>query len=143
MIDQTTHRGRVLIVEDEGVVATDIARCLEDSGFDVAGIATSMQDAVREATASRPDLVLMDIRIKGKADGIQAADYLTDQCELPVVFLTAHDDPDTIERAKKTRPMAFLLKPFKPAELASTVEIALSRNRQERQARERERSFLK
>ena len=135
-------RGRILIVEDQGVVATDIERCLEEGGFQVTGIAPSMKDAIREARALRPDLVLMDIRIKGDADGIQAADYLHREFDIPIVFLTAHDDRDTMERAKLAEPMAFLLKPFKPAELTSTVEIALNRSRIDRQVRERERSFL-
>jgi PAS domain S-box-containing protein len=142
MTHSTNSRGRVLIVEDQGVVATDIERCLEDSGFEVTAIATSMKDAIREVIAARPDLILMDIRIKGEADGIEAADYLRRHFGIPVVYLTAHDDRDTIERAKRTEPMAFLLKPFKPGELTSTVEISIKRSRAEQQVRERERSFL-
>jgi PAS domain S-box-containing protein len=144
--DQTptarTYRGRILIVEDQGIVATDIEGCLEDGGFEVTGIATSMEDAIREASRSRPDLVLMDIRIQGQADGIEAADRLRRDFGLPVIYLTAHDDRDTLARAKRTGPMAFLLKPFKPAELISAVEIALDRNRADQEALERERSFL-
>lgn len=137
-----THRGRILIVEDQGIVATDIEACLEDSGFEVTAIASSMEDAIQEASNSRPDLVLMDIRIEGSADGIDAADRLYRDFGLPVIYLTAHDDQDTLSRARRTSPMAFLLKPFKPAELTSAVEIALDRSRLEQQARERERSFL-
>ena len=142
MLNQPTRQGRILIVEDQGIVATDIERCLEDEGFEVTGIARSMEDAVREASRCRPDLVLMDIRIQGKADGIDAADHLHRHLGLPVVYLTAHDDRDTMARARRTEPMAFLIKPFKPAELISTVEIALSRSWAERELRERERSFL-
>ena len=137
-----THHGRILVVEDEGIVATDIQRCLEDGGFEVTGIATSMDDAIREASRSCPDLVLMDIRIQGEADGIDAGDHLHRHFGLPIVYLTAHDDRDTMARAKRTEPMAFLIKPFKPAELTSTVEIALKRSSVEKEARERERSFL-
>ena len=142
MTQELNSRGRILVVEDQGVVATDIERCLEDGGFEVTGIATSMQEAIREVSAVRPDLILMDIRINGEADGVQTADYLRRHFGVPVVFLTAHDDRDTLDRAKRTGPMAFLLKPFKPAELTSTVEIALRRDRAEQQARERERWFL-
>src|ERR1051326_6995063 len=142
MLNQPTRQGRILIVEDQGIVATDIERCLEDEGFEVTGIARSMEAAVREASRCRPDLVLMDIRIQGKADGIDAADHLHRHLGLPVVYLTAHDDRDTMARARRTEPMAFLIKPFKPAELISTVEIALSRSWAERELRERERSFL-
>src|SRR5690242_19376064 len=135
-------RGRILIVEDEGIVATDMGRCLEDAGFSVSAIATSPEDALTEVSKSRPDLILMDIRIQGSADGIEAADELHQRFGLPVVFLTAHDDRDTLDRAKRAEPMAFLLKPFKPAELTSTVEIALDRNWAEEKVRERERAFL-
>jgi PAS domain S-box-containing protein len=135
-------RGRILIVEDEGIVATDMGRCLEDAGFSVSAIATSLEDALTEVSKSRPDLILMDIRIQGSADGIEAADELHQRFGLPVVFLTAHDDRDTLDRAKRAEPMAFLLKPFKPAELTSTVEIALDRNWAEEKVRERERAFL-
>lgn len=137
-----TRRGRILVVEDQGIVATDIQRCLEDAGFEVTGIATSMEDAIQDASQSRPDLVLMDIRIQGPADGIDAGDHLHRKFGLPIVYLTAHDDRDTMSRAKRTEPMAFLIKPFKPAELTSTVEIALQRSWAEEVAHERERSFL-
>ena len=130
-----TRRGRILIVEDQGIVATDIERCLEDSGFEVTAIATSMEDAIRAVSDSRPDLVLMDIRIQGAADGIEAAGRLHRDFGLPVIYLTAHDDRDTLERAKRTEPMAFLIKPFKPAELTSAVEIALDRSRVEQALR--------
>ncbi|HEV3329880.1 MAG TPA: PAS domain S-box protein [Bryobacteraceae bacterium] len=142
MSDQSNHRGRILIVEDQGIVATDIRICLEDAGFEVTGIAISMNEAIREASTTRPDLVLMDIRIQGEADGIDAGDYLHRSFGVPIVYLTAHDDQDTIVRAKRTEPMAFLVKPFKPAELTSTVEIAVSRSRAEKEVCERERFFL-
>ena len=134
--------GRVLIVEDQGIVATDIKRCLEDAGFEVTGLAGSMDEAIREVSASRPDLVLMDIRIKGDADGIEVAKYLRLHFELPVVYLTAHDDRDTLERAKRAEPVAYLIKPFKPVELINTVELAIKRSRADQQVRERERFFL-
>jgi PAS domain S-box-containing protein len=134
--------GRILVVEDQGIVATDIERCLEDSGFEVTAIATCMEDAIQQASACRPDLVLMDIRIHGEVDGIDTADQLRRRFGSPIVYLTAHDDRDTMERARRTQPMAFLIKPFKPAELTSTVEIALARSRADEEMRERERSFL-
>jgi PAS domain S-box-containing protein len=142
MSNEHNHRGRILVVEDQGIVATDIGRCLEDAGFGIAAIATSMEEAIGEASRSRPDLVLMDIRIQGEADGIAAADHLHRHFSLPIVYLTAHDDSDTMERAKRTEPMAFLVKPFKPADLIRTVEFALNRSRADREVRERERSFL-
>jgi len=142
MPNRSARVGRILVVEDEGAVAIDIQRCLEESRFEVTGIATSMEEAIQEASSFRPDLILMDIRIKGKADGIEAAGCLHQQFGLPIIFLTAHDDADTLERAKRTDPMAFLLKPFKPAELISAVEIALKRGWAEQEIRARESSFL-
>ena len=140
MSKEHNHRGRILVVEDQGIVATDIQRCLEDDGFEVTAIAASMDEAIREASRSRPDLVLMDIRIQGEAAGIDAADHLHRHFGLPIVYLSAHDDRDTMLRAHRTEPMAFLFKPFKAAELSRTVEIALNRSWVE--VRDRERTFL-
>jgi PAS domain S-box-containing protein len=140
--NRPNRHGRILIVEDQGIVATDIQRCLEDVGLEVTGVATSMEEAIQEASASHPDLALMDIRIHGDADGIEAGEYLHRTFHIPVIYLTAHDDRDTIARANRTEPMAFLIKPFKPVELTNTVEIALKRSRSEREVREREQSFL-
>src|ERR1051326_7096819 len=116
MSNQQNRRARILVVEDQGIVATDIERCLEDGGFEVSGVATSMEDAIREASRSLPDLVLMDIRIKGEADGTDPGTPCRGLSELPFVSLTPHQDWDPRARAKRTEPMAFLLKPFKPAE---------------------------
>ena len=133
---------RILVVEDEGVVASDIERCLEDGGFEVTGVAASADDAVEEASKVRPDLVLMDIRIQGSRDGIETGHILHQQFGVPILYLTAHGDRDTIERAKKTEPFGFLLKPFKPAELTSAVQIALDRARANKELRKREGSFF-
>src|SRR5690242_10172584 len=116
MTNQRAQPGRILVVEDEGIVATDIERCLEDAGFEVTGVAASAEDALLEASRDCPDLVLMDVRIQGDADGIEAGHELHQRFGLPIVYLTAHGDQDTIERAKKTEPLAFVLKPFKPAD---------------------------
>ncbi|PWU10204.1 MAG: hypothetical protein C5B51_04725 [Terriglobia bacterium] len=137
--DSTKQRSRVLIVEDEGIVATDIRTCLEDYGYEVTGIAASSDDAILEASKTCPDLVLMDVRIQGDPDGIETADILHRRFGVPVMFLTAHSDPETIERAKKTEPIAFLLKPFKKIELVNGIEIALRRVHAERELREQER----
>src|SRR5690349_12633061 len=109
------HRSRVLIVEDQGIVAEDIKNGLEDSGYEVTGVAASGCEAIREATENCPDLVLMDIRLQGTMDGIQAAQILHRQFGLPIIYLTAHVDKETLERAKQTEPVAFLVKPFRQA----------------------------
>ncbi len=142
MSNNGIQHGRILLVEDEGIVATDIERCLEDAGFEVVAIAASAEDAMREASRTRPDLVLMDVRIQGAVDGIEAGRQLFQRFKLPIIYLTAHGDRDTIERAKTTEPLAFLLKPFKPIELTRAVEFGLNRAQAEKQVREREQAFL-
>jgi PAS domain S-box-containing protein len=138
---QPPVRSRILIVEDEGVVATDIEKSLEDNGYEVSGVAASAEDAILEASRKCPDLVLMDNRIQGDLDGIEAAEMLHSRFGVPLIYLTAHGDPETLERAKKTRPMAFLLKPFREAELVNAVKIALHNADAEKGVHERERWF--
>ena len=118
----------VLIVEDESVVAHDLQQILADVGYDPFAIAATADEALARATKRRPDIVLLDIRIKGRLDGIQAAQLLQERFSVPIVYLTAHADDATLERAKQTRPYGYLLKPVKPAELRSAIEIALYRH---------------
>ncbi|HEX4351423.1 MAG TPA: response regulator, partial [Polyangiales bacterium] len=103
----------VLIVEDERVVAKDLQRSLINLGYDVPTTAASADDAIRAASERCPDLVLMDIRIKGALDGIDTAGILRSRFDVPVIYLTAYADDATVERAKKTEPHAYLLKPVK------------------------------
>ena len=131
----------ILIVEDERIVAKDIQQTLGDLGYDAFAIASSAEEAIAHASERCPDLVLMDIRIKGQRDGIETAQILKTRFGIPVVFLTAHADEATLERAKKTEPHGYLLKPVRPAELRSVVEVSLYRHDMERRLRERERWF--
>jgi PAS domain S-box-containing protein len=131
----------VMIVEDERIVAMDLQQSLTGMGYDAFAIASSADEAVARASERRPDVVLMDIRIKGKRDGIEAAEILGSRFGIPVVFLTAHADDATVERAKKTEPFAYLLKPLKSGELRSAIEISLCRHELEKRLRERERWF--
>ncbi len=130
---------QVLVVEDENIVALDIKKSLIDMGYDVLGTVTTGEECIRVASERCPDLVLMDIRIKGNIDGVSTAEILKDKFDVPVVFLTAHADDETIDRAKKSSPFGYLLKPFKPAELKSVVEIAISKHEVERKIRMREK----
>jgi PAS domain S-box-containing protein len=131
----------VLVVEDERIVAKDLQYMLNSMGYDAFAIASSADDALSRAAEHRPDLVLMDIRIKGSRDGIETADLLRKRFGIPVVYLTAHSDDATLERAKLTVPYGYLMKPVKSAELRSAIEIAIHRHAMERQLRERERWF--
>jgi two-component system, cell cycle sensor histidine kinase and response regulator CckA len=129
----------ILVVEDERIVARDIQRSLLDLGYSVPVTAASADQAIQQATEHCPDLVLMDIRIKGRRDGIETASILRERFDVPIVYLTAFADEATLERAKATEPFGYLLKPVRASELRSTVEIALFKHEMEKRLRERER----
>jgi two-component system, cell cycle sensor histidine kinase and response regulator CckA len=132
---------KVLVVEDESIVAHDLQQTLVGMGYDAFAIASSAEEAIARASEKCPDAVLMDIRIKGDLDGIATAGLLQERFGVPVVYLTAHADETTIERAKKTLPYGYLLKPVKSAELRSAIEVALYKHEMDRRLRERERWF--
>ncbi len=131
-------KARILIVEDERLVATDIAQCLQQLGYEVTGTAVSAVEALRQAVSTMPDLVLMDIKLKGGIDGVQAAEVLYDRMNIPVVYLTAFADVETVERAKNTFPSGYVLKPFDDRSLRTAVELALHRHHATRKPSRRE-----
>jgi PAS domain S-box-containing protein len=131
----------IMVVEDERVVARDIQESLEQLGYDVLGTAASAEECLRYASARRPDLVLMDVRIDGEVDGIGAAKLLRDRYDIPVIFLTAYADQRTVSRARESEPLGYILKPFRAGELRAAVEMALFKHRAETERRERERWF--
>jgi two-component system, response regulator PdtaR len=120
---------KIFIVEDEPVVAMTLEDTLAQLGYTVAGTATNGNDALVRIGESHPDLILMDIRIQGDIDGIETAEKVTARYNIPIVYLTAHSDDKTLERAMKTQPHGYLLKPFRMRELYSTIEIALYKHR--------------
>jgi PAS domain S-box-containing protein len=128
----------VLIVEDEGVVAKDIETCLQRLGYEVAGWATSGDEAVEKADRERPDVILMDIRLRGEMDGIHAAEAIRRDHDIPVVYLTAYADDVTLRRAMVTEPFGYVVKPFSERELHTAIEIALYKHRTELEHRRRE-----
>lgn len=121
----------ILVVEDEGVVALEIQSRLEKAGYTVGAVAHDGETAVAKAGETRPDLILMDIRLKGVMDGIAAAGQIRERFGLPVVYLTAHTDPATLERAKIVDPFGYVVKPFETRSLTAAIEIALHRHRSE------------
>jgi signal transduction histidine kinase len=127
----------ILIVEDEAIVAHDLQQTLIEQGYDAFAVAASADEALLRAGVRTPDLVLMDIRLKGMRDGISAALELRKRYGVPVVYLTAHADDRTIDRAKVSEPYGYLLKPVSAAELKSVIEVALYKHARERQERER------
>ena len=117
---------KVLVVEDEGLVAAGLKGQLEDIGHHVLGLAKDAEEAVRLASKLQPDLIMMDIRIPG-TDGIEAARAILAQEAVPIVFLTAYPDEDFVRRAGDAGAMAYLLKPVNESTLRSTIEVALAR----------------
>jgi PAS domain S-box-containing protein len=131
---------RILVVEDETIVAMDLKNALTTFGYEVPATATSGDEAIRTAHDLVPDLIIMDVRIHGSMDGVDAAHDIRKSLDIPVVFLTAYGDEPTLQRAKTgAEPFAFLLKPFQERELRSAVEVALYKHSIEKKLRERER----
>jgi CheY-like chemotaxis protein len=122
---------RIMVVEDEGIVALNIQGNLEALGYDVPVVVASGEEAIEEAKRTRPDLVLMDIMLEGEMDGVEAAQQIRTRFDIPVVYLTALADDKTLERVKMTAPYGYLLKPFDERELHAAIEVALQRHKAE------------
>jgi len=132
---------RICIVEDENIVAFDIKRHLERAGYEVVGVFSTGEEALNSFGQLMPDLVLMDVRLGGKIDGIETARLIRERHDRPVVMLTAYADDSTVARAKESGPFGYLLKPFEERELKTTVEIALYRYDLERRLRESKEQY--
>ena len=136
-------KANILIVEDEAVVAADLAGKLERAGYRAIGIASEGEDAIETAKALGPDLVLMDIRLAGPMDGIKTAERIQASRNIPIVYLTAHSDMDTLRRAASTEPFGYILKPFEERDVTTQIEIALFKHQAERRLRESEERYRK
>jgi two-component system, response regulator PdtaR len=131
---------RILVVEDERITAEDIKDGLKSLGYEVPAVVHSGEEAVRKAGELQPDLVLMDIKLEGEMDGIEAAGKIKKHFDIPVIYLTAYSDENTLERARMTEPSGYVLKepsgfvhkPFKESELHSTIELTLYRHEMEK-----------
>ena len=132
---------QVLVVEDEAIVALDIRHRLESLGYTVMATVARGSDAIAIVEKTYPDLILMDIQIQGDMDGIETATIIQERADVPVIFLTANSDEATLQRAKGSAPMAFLLKPFEDRDLRTAIEIALHRHQQDRLIRQLERRW--
>ena len=128
-------KATILIVEDEAVVAEDLSQQLARLGYTVCGITGLGEEAVTLARERRPEVILMDIRLKGRMDGIKAAEQIRRDGKAPVIYLTAHSDSATLQRAKLTGPFGYILKPFEERELETQIEIALYKHQLERDLR--------
>ena len=132
---------RVLIVEDEIIVARGLEARLHELGYEVSACVSSGEEAIRKAIETEPDLVLMDIHLQTEMDGIEAAEEIHRHIDLPVIYLTAHTDDVTLERAKITAPFGYILKPVEVRELHSTIEMALFRRTLEKRLQESEERY--
>jgi CheY-like chemotaxis protein len=126
---ETRETARILVVEDEAVIALDLKRRLEKLGYEVCGCADTGAEAIAIAVETEPNLILMDIIIEGSMDGVDAAAELVRHRDIPIVFLTAHTDAATIMRVKRIRPFGYLVKPFQERELDTTIQLARYRHR--------------
>jgi len=129
----------ILIVEDERIIALDLKKRLERFGFPSPEIVSNGEDAIIAAENNNPDIILMDIMLSGSIDGIEAATRIKDRINIPVIFLTAYSNENTLERAKSAEPYGYILKPFKERELYTTIDIALYKFEINRQLKQQER----
>lgn len=128
--------GRILVVEDEHIVAMGIKKMLKSLGYTVTGVASSGEDAISKAESTFPDVVLMDIMLKGDMDGVEAAREIRERLDVPVVYLTAYSDTQILERAKRTEPFGYIIKPFDEKDLYNSIEVALHRYGKEKEKSE-------
>ncbi|MDA8165519.1 MAG: response regulator [Desulfobacteraceae bacterium] len=124
---------KILVVEDEWIIANDIKDALAEMGYRVTTIAASGDDALASVEEERPDLILMDIVLKGKMNGIETARAIRARHDIPVIYLTAYDNQFLVNQAKQTDSFGYLLKPFKNRELHIAIDMALHKKEQERQ----------
>ena len=130
---------KILVVEDESIVATDILNMLLTLKYKVTGVVQTASEAIKNSRKEKPHLVLMDIMLQGKMTGITAAETIYTKLNIPIVYLTSYTDETTLDRAKKTEPFGYLLKPFEERELKTTIEIALYKFKMEMKLKNRER----
>lgn len=127
---------RIMIVEDESIVAMGIKHKLEDLGYDVVGIVATGEGAVTTALKTVPDLILMDIVLKGDLDGIEAAQQIHKHQDTPIIYITAYSDEEVLERARITEPYGYILKPFKKSEINANIQMAIYKHKKDRKRSE-------
>ncbi len=131
----------ILVVEDESIVSKDIQQSLKKLGYNVVGAASTGEVAIQMAEEKQPDLILMDIMLKGAMSGIDAATEIKEKLNIPVIYLTAYADESTLSKAKITEPFGYILKPFKEIDLHTSIEMALFKHKKETELR-KERDLL-
>ncbi len=132
------EKTRILVVEDEGLIARDIEDMVRNAGYQVCAVVGTGEEAVEKAETTHPDLILMDIILRGEMDGVEAAEKIREGFNIPVIYLTAHTDEITLQRAKLTEPLGYSLKPVEQKELMTVIEMALYKHQMEIKLRERQ-----
>jgi len=132
---------RILVVEDDAIIAMEIAERLNRMGYEVTGTPATGEEAVAAAARDRPDLVLMDIRLRGPMDGTEAAGRITSQTDMPVIYITAYSDQETRERAHQTFSYGYIIKPFNDQQLLCAIDMAFSNHALHRKVKESEEQF--
>lgn len=127
---------RILIVEDESILAMLIKGKLQSSGYEIADWVDTGEDAIKRAKELLPDLILMDIVLKGKMDGIEASEQIRKSLDIPIIYLTAYSDDEILKRAQITEPYAYLIKPFREEELNANIEMALYKHKSKKKKRD-------
>ena len=120
---------KILVVEDESIIAWDVKNRLNELGYSVPSVSSSGEDAIEKSEEMHPDLVLMDIKIKGDVDGIEAAKQIYDRFDIPVVYMSAYSDDKTLKRAMLTKPFGYITKPFDDLELDALIVLTLESHR--------------
>jgi two-component system, response regulator PdtaR len=132
---KTDSRYKIMVAEDEAVIALELQKMLTRMGYNVVGISHTGEDALEKAAGLRPDLILMDIMLPGEMDGIKAAKVVKSKLGIPVILLMAHSEDKIIERAKKAEPYGYILKPFQDREIRAAIEVALHKKEIEEKLR--------
>ena len=127
---------KIMIVEDEPITAEDLQEALIQMGYTVSAMVSTAADAIRQAERTRPDLIIMDIHIRGDVDGVDAARTIRQRFDIPAVYLTAHADAETLSRAKLAEPLGYIIKPFQEPEMQATIEMALHKQSIDRQGKQ-------
>ena len=135
------NEAKIMVVEDEAVIAMRLQQMLTTMGYDVIGVSYSGEEALENARRLKPDLILMDIMLPGKLDGIDVAEMVKSELDIPVIFLTAFSENKIIERAKKAEPFGYILKPFKNSEIKAAIEVAFYKKEMENALKESEKKF--
>ena len=134
-------KAKVYIVEDEILLSKDLENILKNNGYNVVGVSQSGEEFLEKVVEERPNIVLMDIMLKGKITGIEAAKKLREMLDIPVIFLTAHGDENTVEKAKESFPYGYIIKPFREKELITTIEVVLNKYQADQEIK-KERDLL-